>query len=65
VNNDVFEGKWKQLRGRAKEWWGDITNDELDRVNGQREQMIGLLQEKYGYARDRAEAELDRRVRQL
>ncbi len=61
MNHDTFEGKWKQFRGRVREWWGDLTDDDLDRVQGQREQFLGLLQERYGYTRDQAETELDRR----
>lgn len=65
MNNDILEGKWKQIRGDIKSWWGDITDDELDQVAGQRDKLVGLLQEKYGYARSKAEAELDRRLKQL
>ncbi|MGQ0600356.1 MAG: CsbD family protein [Anaerolineales bacterium] len=65
MNDDVFKGKWKQFRGRVKEWWGDLTDDELDRVQGQREQFVGLLQERYGYTRERAEDELGRRMREF
>jgi uncharacterized protein YjbJ (UPF0337 family) len=65
MNRDVFEGKWKQFRGRVKEWWGDITDDELDRVEGRSDRMVGLLQEKYGYTRAEAEREIDQRLRDL
>jgi len=46
MNKDVFEGKWKQLRGRAKELWGKLTDDDLERVGGKFDQFVGLLQEK-------------------
>lgn len=59
MNTDILAGKWKQLKGEIKEQWGDLTDDELNRIDGQRDKMVGLLQEKYGYARDRAERELD------
>jgi uncharacterized protein YjbJ (UPF0337 family) len=62
MNNDVFEGKWKQMRGQAKEWWGKLTDDDLDKVNGKLEQLIGLLQEKYGYTRQQAEEEYEKRM---
>ena len=65
MNQDMFSGKWKQFRGRVQEWWGDLTNDDLDRVQGQREQFLGLLQERYGYTRDQAETELDRRFNEF
>jgi uncharacterized protein YjbJ (UPF0337 family) len=65
MNQDIFEGKWKQFRGRVKEWWGDITDDELDRIEGRSDRMVGLLQEKYGYTRDQAEREIDMHLRDL
>ncbi|MBX3051662.1 MAG: CsbD family protein [Caldilineaceae bacterium] len=57
MNDDVLKGKWRQFKGSIQERWGELTDDELDQINGEREQMIGKLQEKYGYARDKAEAE--------
>ena len=62
MNNDVFEGKWKQVRGQAKEWWGKLTDDDLDRVGGKYEQLVGVVQEKYGYTRERVEKELKGRL---
>ena len=59
MNKDVFEGKWKQIRGQVKETWGDLTDDELDQIAGRYDQLVGLLQEKYGYRRQEAEAEVD------
>jgi uncharacterized protein YjbJ (UPF0337 family) len=59
VNKDIFEGKWKQLRGQVRQRWGALTDDELDRAKGRRDQLVGLLQEKYGYAREEAEDEFD------
>ena len=64
LNKDILEGKWKQMRGQAKEWWGKLTDDDLDRVAGKSEQLIGLLQEKYGYTRERAEEEFNRRLKE-
>jgi len=65
LNKDMLEGKWKQVRGQAKEWWGKLTDDDLDRAGGKGEQLIGLLQEKYGYTRERAEVEFDRRLKEI
>ena len=62
MNKDVFEGKWKQIRGQAKAWWGKLTNDDLDRVAGRFEAFTGLLQEKYGYTRQYATAEIEKRM---
>ena len=60
MNRDVLEGNWKQLRGRVKEAWGKLTDDDLDRIEGKADRLIGVLQERYGYARDRAEEEFRR-----
>ena len=57
MNRDVLSGKWKQLKGSVKEQWGKLTDDDLDRAEGKADQMIGLLQRHYGYARDKAEQE--------
>jgi len=62
MNKDVFEGKWKQIRGEAKVWWGKLTDDDLDRVAGKFEVFSGLLQEKYGYTRQHAADEIEQRV---
>ena len=53
------EGNWKQAKGRVKEQWGKLTDDDLDTINGQREQLEGKLQERYGYAKDQARKEID------
>jgi uncharacterized protein YjbJ (UPF0337 family) len=62
MNKDVFAGKWKQIRGQAKAWWGKLTDDDLERVAGKFEVFVGLLQEKYGYSRERAEEEIEKHV---
>ena len=59
MNEDILEGKWKQLRGQVKETWGELTDDEIDEINGRRDKLVGKLQEKYGYAREEAEDEVD------
>jgi uncharacterized protein YjbJ (UPF0337 family) len=63
MNNDIFEGKWKQLRGEVKVWWGKLTDDDLDNVEGNYDKLIGLLQEKYGYTREQAEEEWEKRTK--
>jgi uncharacterized protein YjbJ (UPF0337 family) len=62
MNQDIVEGKWKQMRGEAKAWWGKLTDDDLDRAAGKFEVLAGILQEKYGYSRENAANEIDRRV---
>jgi uncharacterized protein YjbJ (UPF0337 family) len=56
---DVLKGKWKQLRGEVKQQWGKLTDDDLDRAEGRRDKMVGVIQERYGYTKDRAEREVD------
>lgn len=65
MNKDVLKGKWKQIRGHAREWWGELTDDELDKIGGRAEALIGLLQERYGYAKADAEKEIDRRLNEF
>ncbi|MEO6063211.1 MAG: CsbD family protein [Thermoflexales bacterium] len=62
MNKDEFEGKWKQIRGQARQWWGKLTDDDVERVGGKYEQFVGLVQEKYGYTREAAETEINKRV---
>jgi len=59
MNKDILVGKWKQLKGKAKQQWGELTEDDLDKAEGERDILVGLIQEKYGYARKRAEEEVD------
>jgi uncharacterized protein YjbJ (UPF0337 family) len=64
MNRDVFSGKWKQMRGELKTWWGKLTDDDFDRIGGQKDKLIGLLQERYGYSREQAEQEVEWRLRE-
>jgi uncharacterized protein YjbJ (UPF0337 family) len=58
MNRDIFEGNWKQIKGKVKEQWGKLTDDDLDRIDGKREQLVGRIQERYGIERDAAEERL-------
>jgi uncharacterized protein YjbJ (UPF0337 family) len=58
MNEPWMKGKWNEFKGKAKEQWGDLTDDELDRVEGRRDQLVGLVQQKYGRSREQAETEL-------
>ena len=62
MNKDIVEGKWKQMRGETKAWWGKLTDDDLDRAAGKFEVLAGILQEKYGYTREAAAEEIEKRV---
>ena len=56
MNRDQFAGQWKQIKGEAQRMWGRLTNDDLDQVEGNATKLIGRLQERYGYAKEEAEA---------
>jgi uncharacterized protein YjbJ (UPF0337 family) len=64
MNQDILAGKWKQMRGELKTWWGKLTDDDVDRIGGQKDKLIGLLQERYGYTREQAEQEIERRLQE-
>jgi uncharacterized protein YjbJ (UPF0337 family) len=65
MNWDRIEGKWKQYKGQVKEQWGKLTNDDLDTISGQRQQLVGRIQERYGIAKEDAEEEVDEFVKGL
>ena len=58
MNSDELKGKWKQLKGSAKQQWGKLTDDELTEIEGSQDKLIGKIQEKYGVARDEAERQV-------
>lgn len=62
MNKDIIEGKWKQMQGEARAWWGKLTDDDLERAAGKFDVLAGILQEKYGYSREQAADEIDKRV---
>ena len=64
MNEDIFAGQWKQMRGELKSWWGKLADDDLNKIGGQKDKLIGLVQEKYGYARHQAEEEVERRFKE-
>jgi uncharacterized protein YjbJ (UPF0337 family) len=59
MNEDVLKGKWHQFKGEVKSRWGKLTDDDLDRAQGDAEKLIGRVQERYGVARDEAKREVD------
>ena len=60
MNWDRIAGNWTEWKGKIKEKWGQLTDDDLEQAAGKRDQIIAILQKRYGYARDRAERELDK-----
>ncbi|MBY6048079.1 CsbD family protein [Vannielia litorea] len=59
MNWDIIQGNWKEWKGSAREKWGELTDNELQEAKGEREQLVGLVQQKYGYAREEAEKQVD------
>ena len=64
-NRDVLTGNWTQLRGKVKQTWGKLTDNDLERISGRFEELVGLVQERYGYARDKAEKEVTHFIEQI
>jgi uncharacterized protein YjbJ (UPF0337 family) len=62
MNKDILEGKWKQMRGQIKVSWGKLTDNDLEQVGGKYDKFVALLQEKYGFSRERAEEEVNRQI---
>ena len=58
MNWDQIAGNWKQFKGHVKEKWGKLTDDDLDVIEGKKDQLVGRLQERYGYTKEQAEKEL-------
>jgi uncharacterized protein YjbJ (UPF0337 family) len=65
MNWDQVQGKWKQFQGQAKEKWGKLTDDDLDVIDGHRQQLVGRIQERYGIAKEVAEKQADEFVKAL
>lgn len=65
MNWDQIEGKWKQFAGKAQENWGKITNDEMSQIAGRRDQLIGMIQTRYGVAKEEAETQVSQFIAKL
>ncbi len=59
MNWDIIQGKWKETKGTIKEQWGELTDDDLDRIEGKRDKLAGKIQQRYGHTKDEAEKEID------
>jgi len=64
MNQDIFAGQWQQMRGTLKAWWAKLTDSDFDRIGGQTDKLIGVLQEKYGYVRAQAQHEVEQRMKE-
>ncbi|MGE5224042.1 MAG: CsbD family protein [Omnitrophica WOR_2 bacterium] len=57
--SDILSGMWKQLRGNVKQTWGKLTDDDIAMIDGQRDKLVGKLQERYGYSKAQADDQVD------
>jgi uncharacterized protein YjbJ (UPF0337 family) len=64
MNEQIGSGQWKQMRGSLKSWWGRLTDDDFDWIGGEKDKLVGLIQEKYGQTRDQAQQEVERRLKE-
>jgi uncharacterized protein YjbJ (UPF0337 family) len=60
MNEDIMKGKWKEIKGGIKETWGKLTDDDLTQIEGKQEKLLGLLQQRYDYSKEKAEQEYER-----
>jgi uncharacterized protein YjbJ (UPF0337 family) len=58
MNRDHLEGQWKDMKGKVREQWGKLTDDDMDIIAGKRDQLVGRIQQRYGSAKDEAEREV-------
>ena len=65
MNWDQIEGNWKQFKGQAKQKWGKLTDNDIEQVEGKRTELLGLLQTRYGHAKEAAEHEIDQWIESL
>lgn len=65
MNWDLVEGKWKEIKGRVRDQWGKLTDDDIESIAGKRDQLIGRIQQRYGMKRDAAESEVDGWIRRV
>lgn len=59
MNQDQFEGKWKQMKGAFREKWGKFTNDDLEQLAGNKDKIVGALQAKYGLSKEQSQKDFD------
>lgn len=59
MDANILKGKWMQIKGSVREKWGQLTDDDVDKVSGSAERLVGVIQERYGWAKQKAEDEVD------
>ncbi len=65
MESNEIKGHWKQIRGKAKFWWGKLTDDDLDVIDGKYDQLLGTLQTRYGITKKMAALEINKRLKEL
>jgi len=64
MNDDILAGQWTQMKGSMKSWWGQLTDDDFEDIGGQKDKLIGWVQEEYGRTREQAAHEVDARLKE-
>jgi uncharacterized protein YjbJ (UPF0337 family) len=64
MDKDIIKGRWKEIKGKLRQKWGEVTDDDLSKMQGSYEELSGHLQKKYGYDKDRAKKEIDNFVKE-
>jgi uncharacterized protein YjbJ (UPF0337 family) len=59
MNTDILSGMWKQLKGEVKQNWGKLTDDDITQISGSRDKLVGMLQERYGWSKAKADEEVN------
>ena len=59
MNEHTLKGEWNQMKGSVKQKWGELTNDDLDQIEGSRDKLVGRIQERYGHSKEDAERDVD------
>ncbi|MCF8059919.1 MAG: CsbD family protein [Bacteriovoracaceae bacterium] len=65
MDKNIIKGNWKQAKGKIKQFWGELTDNEIDEVKGNIDDLVGILQKKYGYTRDKAKKEVREKLSDL
>jgi uncharacterized protein YjbJ (UPF0337 family) len=64
TTKDILQGKWHELKGQVKQQWGKLTDDDLTKLSGKQEELVGVLQQRYGYAKAQADTEITNWLRE-
>ncbi|HVO94842.1 MAG TPA: CsbD family protein [Terriglobales bacterium] len=65
MNEDILSGQWRQIKGSLRSWWGDLTDDDIESIGGQKDKLVGWVQDRYGRSREQAAGEVDARLREF